>query len=177
MTGEQREISVEVAEYTGPWLPTLYGAVERVSFEGDRAGDLADGFRFNLVTGTAAEPEGVQTGDAYSVAVVVPRGLDEIRDGQPDPAVVVPEPVLTTSSGSTFADLLTTTAQDLGGDGASPLAKVRSVETALTERVEDGGTWYFSDGDNPENPSRAGHSIERLCTLLGGEVDPVGNEE
>lgn len=172
LEGSSRRLEIEVVDYEGPWVPTLYGELGSISFGGDRAGALADGFRYNLVTSTAAEPTGLRSGDAYSITAVAMPDRRDVAEGEPDPVVVVPDPVTSAGAGSTFAALLSEQADSLAGEAPTPLGRVRAVEAAF---AEPGGTWYFSDGQDP--PERAGHSIERLSDLLDGDGAAVGNDE
>lgn len=176
-TGERRTVTVEVGDYRDVWLPTL-GATERITFSGDRASQLSEGFRYNLATDTGAEPGGLRPGDRYVLDAVVPDPRTDLEVGVADPGVSAPEPVTVEAVGRRLATL-SPDASD------SPLTRAREVEAHLQGLIDgtaDGtGRGYFSDGDLDERsdppPSRSGHSAGRMRTLLEPGAFMVGNEE
>src|SRR5690606_3793205 len=83
VTGRHVDLEVAILGYADVWVPGV-GQLERITFEGERAELLADGFFYNDVTGSAAVQTGLRTGDRYlasSVAPPVAEGLSELEPG------------------------------------------------------------------------------------------------
>ncbi|MBF4635388.1 transglutaminase domain-containing protein [Agreia pratensis] len=153
-SGKPVSASIVVAGYRGVWLPTV-GDVERVSFDGSRASQLADSFYYNRTSNTAAVLGGVREGDSYTIEAVVPSAPsdDELRSAQPGDASV-PEP-------SNVPDAVATAvAADTQGLDA-PGEKLAAVVDAIK------ASGYISHGTDDGRPySRSGHAADRITELL-----------
>lgn len=164
VAGERIALDVEVAGYTGVWLPTA-GELVRVDFSGPRAAALEDGFAVNLLTGTAADVRELRAGDAYRLEAVLPDqpGTAQLVRATPGPAasprIVDPPEELVTA-----ADEATSGA---GTPGARLIAAIDWLRAS----------GYISHGISPDEPaSRSGHSLDRLVELVEAPL-MVGDAE
>ncbi|GAA4060188.1 transglutaminaseTgpA domain-containing protein [Agromyces indicus] len=150
--GQSVDITVEVLGYDDVWVPGI-GRLERIRFVNpdDRAPVLTEEFHYNDVTGTGGVRTGLREGDEYrarSVASIDDVDLAELRPGgavlpeAPDP----PEELL---------QLL---------DSWAPASDPPGVRLA---KVIDGfhGQGYVSHGVGDDEPSRSGHSLDRIAEL------------
>lgn len=156
-------LKVEIDEYRGVWLPDA-GAVSEIDFTGDRAEELRRTAYYNGDTGTAVVTSKLTKGDAYTVDTVIPAELDDtqladVQFGK------VPLPAQ-----SNVPEELTSLASETVAEAESPIEQVRALETFLA----DGG--FFSHGLEGEVLSRAGHTSERISTLIGGD-QMIGDDE
>lgn len=158
--GELVEVTVTIGEYADVWIPDV-GEVVSMRFDGSAAGPerdrlLAESFRYNRATDTAATVLRLQEGDRYVMTVRLPEVLEEMAGQQIDPDVArigqarsIPEIV------ETFAtpDLLTI------DDTATRLDRVSEIMV---------GTGAYSDGDIDAGHirARAGHSANRLAEFV-----------
>ncbi|CAL4860191.1 transglutaminase domain-containing protein [Microbacterium sp. MM2322] len=161
-------VSVRMGSGAGIWVPTV-GELRAISFAGPRAADLSDGFFHNAATGAAIElaDPGLAEGDAYELSVV-PTGAAEpvasltpARSGPSLPASVVP---------ASLTEWIET--QDAGAGGAALetlVDRLRSrgyLSHALQLAAGDTPPWLQGLGDGGFQPSRAGHSADRIGTLF-----------
>ena len=177
--GEKRKITVEVGDYSGPWVPNL-GATSSVTFSSGsdqkRTGELQDGFRYNLLTNTAAQPGGIKSGDSYEMEVKVPPSADGLpKNGEDDTTANVGRqaevPALEAWYGAVGKD--------------SPLAQARAIEQKFKTSTgdTDKSCCYFSNGISvPSQPtdgaSLPGHSQGRLTEFIKPpDATIIGNEE
>lgn len=149
--GEPVAIDVDVLGYDDVWVPGV-GRLEHIEFGPDastRAEALAEAFHYNDVTGAGGVRSGLREGDEYrasSVASLDPVDLAELQPGgavlpeTPDP----PDPV---------AQLL---------DRWAPASDPPGVRLA---KVVEGfhAEGYVSHGVGDDEPSRSGHSLDRLA--------------
>lgn len=156
-------LRVEINEYNGVWLPDA-GAVNNISFTGDRAEELRRGTYYNPATGTAVATPKLTDGDTYTVDTVMPNELDDDQLADVDFGKVA-QP-----KQSNVPEELTSLAAETVADAESPIEQVRALETMLAV----GG--FFSHGLEGEVLSRAGHTSERVTTLLGGD-QMIGDDE
>lgn len=160
--GEAAQVTIEVEELSGVWLPTV-GQATAVRFDDPVvAGEL----RYNDATGAAVLTGGVEPGLRYTVDAVVPPVPDDATVGEAGPAPVVVPDV------TGVPDVIGATAADVARDAGPPVQIARSLEKALAE----GG--FFSHGltEAGDSPSLSGHGADRLTTLLGSEL-MVGDGE
>jgi hypothetical protein len=149
--GEPVEIEVEVLGYDDVWVPGV-GRLERIEFgprPSPRAEALAEEFHYNDVTGAAGVRSGLREGDEYrawSVASVDEVDLEGLRPG---PAVLPGGP----DAPDDLLQLLDTWAPASDPPGLR-LAKV-------VDRLHAEG--YVSHGGVDEEPSRSGHSLDRIA--------------
>lgn len=157
VVGETVELEVDVAGYSGVWVPTV-GRLADISFAGDAASELEDGFAFNETSGTAADLRGLEDGDSYHLSAVLPDQptLDQLADAVPGSANVpkiaeVPDDLATALDGY------------VGGiDGAAGARLVAAIDSMRAEG-------YISHGLSDDEPaSRSGHSLDRIAELFAG---------
>ena len=178
--GEKRTITVEVGDYSGPWVPNL-GATSSVTFSGSdrdqkRTSELQDGFRYNLLTNTAAQPGGIKSGDSYEMEVKVPPPPDPYAPGEGDVRANV----------GTQAEVPALAAWPGALGTGSPLEQARAIEQKF--QTSKGGPGepvccFFSNGISEppkqgEAASLPGHSQDRLTDFIkppDGNI--IGNEE
>ncbi|MBT2475258.1 transglutaminase domain-containing protein, partial [Microbacterium sp. ISL-103] len=156
-------LKVEIDEYRGVWLPDA-GAVSEIDFTGDRAEELRRSAYYNVETGTAVVTSKLAEGDSYTVDTVMPSELDDTQLAD----VKFGSVALPTQSN--VPEELTSLASETVAEAESPIEQVRALETFLA----DGG--FFSHGLEGEVLSRAGHTAERISTLIGGD-QMIGDDE
>ena len=148
--GAQVEIEVRVLGYSDVWVPGI-GRLERITFDGPRAEQLADSFFYNDTTGTGASRAGLEPGDGYTAASVVlvePARLPELRPGT---SVLPAAPELPEE----LARLL---------DEWAPASAEEGERLALLiAGFREHG--YVSHGQDGEQLSRSGHALDRLEEL------------
>jgi transglutaminase-like putative cysteine protease len=154
VSGAQVTFEVEVDGYRGVWVPDA-GAFESIAFDGDRAATLTDAFYYNATTGTAAVLGGLQAGDAYRVAAVLPdqpttAQLGELTPGDAEVARLgeIPEEL---------ALYLEERVRALTDPGERLVAMLDALQT-------DGYISHGLDADAP--PSRSGHGADRIAELV-----------
>lgn len=163
-TGPTAEVTVTLGEgWSGVWLPTV-GALTGLDFEGERATETTETFRYNLATSTGIVPAGLQPGDRYSFeAVLTDREL-------------TPGASAATSTGlaRATAPFLVAQAQDWSAASTDPVQQVLDI----ADRLRSEGK--YSDGVRAtERFYLAGHHQSRLSDADGGINSPiiVGNDE
>jgi hypothetical protein len=148
--GDPVEIEVEVLGYDDVWVPGI-GRLERIEFDAPapaRAEALAEEFHYNDVTGAAGVRSGLREGDRYrawSVASVDEVDLETLEPG----TAVLPE---APDAPDELLKLLDTWAP------ASDPAGLRLAK--VVEGFHADG--YVSHGVGGDEPSRSGHSLDRL---------------
>lgn len=148
--GDAVEIEVEVLGYDDVWVPGV-GRLERIEFQppaSPRSEALAEEFHYNDVTGAAGVRSGLREGDRYrawSVASVDEVDLEGLEPG----TAVLPE---APDAPDELLKLLDTWA---------PASDPPGVRLA---KVVDGfhAEGYVSHGVGDDEPSRSGHSLDRL---------------
>lgn len=161
-----REVQVDVTldeGYSGVWLPTV-GALTGLEFEGERASEETETFRYNLATSTGVVPAGLRPGDRYSFgAVLTDRELT--ADDAASSSIGLAQ---------TSAPFLVAQAQDWSAASTEPMQQVLDIADRLRE---DG---KYSDGVRAsEKFYLPGHHVNRLNDADGGINSPiiVGNDE
>lgn len=152
-----------IQDYTGVWLPTA-GILSDIEYTGDRAEELRRGTYVNTGTGTAVAVPKVRDGDEYIVDAVFP---GEYTDEQ---LAELSFGTVTMPKQSNVPEELTTLAAETVAGAETAIEQVRALERLL---AEDG---FFSHGLEGEVLSRAGHTAERISTLVGGD-QMVGDDE
>ncbi len=162
--GPEREVTIELQEgWSEAWLPTV-GALTGVEFEGERADEAADTFRYNLATSTGIVPGGMQPGDRYTL-----RARLTERELTADTA-----PASYVGLAQATAGFLTAQAQDWSAGSTRPMEQVLDI----AERLKTDGK--YSDGvRSSERFYLPGHHQARLSDADGGINSPiiVGNDE
>lgn len=156
-------LRIEIDGYRGVWMPTA-GALSEIRFASDDAEELRRGTYVNTETGTAVATPGLGAGDDYTVDAVMPATPDdeqlaEVAFG----SVTMPKP-------SNVPEELTSLAAETVAGAETPIEQVRALENFLAE----GG--FFSHGLEGEVLSRAGHTAERISTLVGAD-QMIGDDE
>ncbi|WP_309066659.1 transglutaminase-like domain-containing protein [Microbacterium sp.] len=161
--GVPTTLRIEIADYRGVWVPGIR-TTDDIAFDGTRAEELRRSAYHNTETGTTVVTAGLEEGDAYTVEAVLPA---EVPDEQLKDAEFgnVKLPKL-----SNVPEDLGTLAADEIADAETPIEQVRALEAYFAE----GG--FFSHGLEGEVLSRAGHTAERIGTLLGGQ-QMIGDDE
>lgn len=161
--GTPATVHVEIGAFEGVWMPDA-GAVQSVTFDGDRADDLRRTAHYNESTATGVVTASLQKGDAYTIESVIPEiPSDEALADTPFAPVSLPKQEGVPQD---LADV----ASKAVAEAVTPIEQARALETMLSE----GG--FFSHGLAGEVISRAGHGAERISTLLGAE-QMVGDDE
>ncbi|WP_223587196.1 transglutaminase domain-containing protein [Microbacterium sp. OVT16B] len=156
-------LKVDIDRYNGVWVPDA-GAVSAIDFTGGRAEELRRTGYYNTETGTAVVTSKLKKGDSYTIDTVMPAPLDDTQLADVDFGKV-PLP-----KQSNVPEELTSLASETVAGAESPIERVRALETFLAE----GG--FFSHGLEGEVLSRAGHTAERISTLIGGD-QMIGDDE
>ena len=161
--GVPASLRFEIGEYSGVWVPGVE-VTDDIVFDGARADELRRSAYSNTGTGTSVVVAGLKKGDAYTLKAIV---AGEVSDEQLEDAdfANVRMPKL-----SNVPDDLANIASDAVADAESAIEQVRALETHFAE----GG--FFSHGLEGEVLSRAGHTAERIATLLGGD-QMIGDDE
>lgn len=156
-------LKVEIQAYDEVWMPTS-GQLSDIEFSGDRAEELRRGTYVNTQTGTAVATPTLETGDEYTVDAIMPAAYtDEQLAEVPFGTVPMPKP-------SNVPEELTSLAAETVSGAETAIEQVRALEDFLSE----GG--FFSHGLEGEVLSRAGHTAERISTLIGGD-QMIGDDE
>ncbi|WP_217178573.1 transglutaminase family protein [Streptomyces sp. AC495_CC817] len=161
--GTRATMDVKIGEYAGVWVPDA-GTVSEIAFTGARAEELRRSAYFNDATGTAVVTTPLKQGDTYTVETVIP---GEIKDTQ---LADVAFGKVSLPKQSNIPEDLTALAAETVSGAESPIQQVRALESFLAE----GG--FFSHGLEGEVLSRAGHTAERISTLIGGD-QMIGDDE
>ncbi|MFS2243124.1 transglutaminaseTgpA domain-containing protein [Microbacterium sp. OR16] len=161
--GVPAQLHFEIADYSGVWLPGTT-VVDDVEFEGARADELRRSAYSNPATDTTVVTAKLKKGDAYTVdAVIAPKvGDEQLKDAK---FANIKQKVSSYSP-----EDLSAKAADIVTDAETPIEQARALETYFAE----GG--FFSHGLEGEVLSRAGHTAERISTLLGGD-QMIGDDE
>lgn len=160
-TGRHVEVEVSVLGYSDVWVPGV-GRLEHITFEGDRAEQLADGFFYNDVTGSAAVRPALRTGDRYTASSVAPPPAEDLAALEPGTRVLPAAPDLPEE----LSRLLDRWAPASGEPG-------ERLDALIAGFQREG---YVSHGLEDERPSRSGHAIDRLAELAT-ERPMVGDGE
>jgi len=162
--GTPLNLTVQVAGYTGVWLPTV-GRFESIAFSGSDAAHLSDAFFYNNTSGTAAVLGGLHAGDRYTLRAVLPEEptSSQLAAATPGAATVPPIGVIPDDLAQHLDSYVS--GKDAPGD--------RLV--AMLDGLKKEG--YISHGLDPNQPaSRSGHAADRITELF---TDPrmIGDAE
>lgn len=158
--GDPLRLHVTADEYAGLWVASA-GDLRGLEFVGPDAARQAEGLVYNPATGTVATAAGVRAGDAWAVAAVPPVADATQAAGRR----VLPMPLAAVTG---VPDALGPATLDIVGDATQPYEQVRRI----AERLHTTG--FYSDGT--DGRSRAGHTTERLATMLAAPM-LVGDDE
>ena len=173
---------VRIEDYDAVWLPTV-GQTTSIDFEGGDAADLDDGFFYNAETSAGVElaDPGLTSGTGYRLDAAIaddvpPLGsLAPARSGPSFDEEIVPESL------GRWVD------EHADGDGGAALdgliERLRArgfLSHALAVDPASPPRWTQELGDYAFQPSRAGHSTDRigqLFTDLLAREDEVGGDD
>lgn len=155
-------LQVDVEQYSGVWMPQA-GLVSEFGFTGDDADALRRSTYYSTGSGTAVVTQGLTQGDSYTVQTTVPADYSDEQLAEAEFGSVrlpkndnVPE--------------LSTLAGEIVSEAETPAEQALALATYLSEEG------FFSHGLEGEAISRAGHTSERISTLIGGD-QMVGDDE
>ncbi len=165
-TAPRTALDVEILGYQGPWLPEA-GSLTGISWTGERADDLAAGTYYNAVTRTALTTAGLTEGDTYrlSAQIAATPTEEQLAQGriETDTAVpVIPDDLIPGSAAGKAAQFM--------GEETDPVKRLFAIRDGLV------ATGVFSSGLENQAPSRPGHSVDRIDTLLDAD-EMVGDDE
>ena len=161
--GRTVTVHVDVRAYSDVWVPDV-GATNSIQFGGPDASVLADAYRYNLDTGTAVVPTGLNRGDTYTLHATI----------SPPPtkaALAGAEPTSAPASIQGMPPAVPVKAKQWSSTASpSPYARLNAVATSLRR----GG---YSDGESGD--SLPGHGEKRLVDFLsvGSPTQLVGDDE
>ena len=156
-------LQIEIGDYADVWVPNA-GDVSEFVFEGDDEEELRRGTYYSSGTGTAVATPGLSKGDSYSVQSIIPA---EVTDEQIGDAAFG---TVRLPKNENVPEDLTALAAETVSDAETPIEQARALESFLSEEG------FFSHGLEGEVISRAGHTSERISTLIGGD-QMVGDDE
>lgn len=161
--GDRVTLQIEIGEYDDVWIP-ISGQVNEFTYTSDRAEDLRRSTYYNESSATAISTIPLTTGDAYRLETTVPVERDDESLAEAEfGSVTMPKQ-------SNVPEELANLAAEQTEEAETPIEKVAALETFLAE----GG--FFSHGLKGEVISRAGHTSERITTLIGGD-QMIGDDE
>ena len=156
--------SLEIDGLTGVWAPT-FGTTVAMNFTGDRADAMSDSFRYNSISGVAAVPIGLQTGDGYEMETGVVPDTDEdtLRRAAVDKTVVYEEIVGLPAE-------FEATAADIVAGASNPYDQAKALESYFQAGA------YSDGGASVAVQVPPGHSIGHILHFIG-EDELVGDDE
>lgn len=156
-------LQIDIDEYSGVWVPQA-GLASEFRFAGDDAEDLRRSTYYSSAAATAVTTAGLAAGDSYTVRTVLPADAsdEQLADAEFG-AVRLPK-------NENVPEELTALAAEIVSDATTPVEQVQALADFLSE---DG---FFSHGLEGEVISRAGHTSERISTLIGGD-QMIGDDE
>lgn len=161
--GLPASLEFTIDEYNGYWLPGAGQASEFV-FHGDRAEELRRNSYYNDSSSTGVSTRRLAAGDSYTLATTLPEKISDARLAKAEFGhVSMPKQ-------SAVPEEIASLAAETVADAGTAIEQVRALEVFLSEEG------FFSHGLAGEVISRAGHTSERISTLLGGE-QMVGDDE
>ena len=148
--GTSTRIDVLVLGYDDVWVPGI-GQLERITFGGNRAPVLADGFFYNDVTGTGAVQTGLAAGDRYTAESITPLRPERLEALRPGTSVLPASPSMPDELGPLLDEWAP--ASDTQGQ------RLQGMISGLK------ATGFVSHGTEDEEWSRSGHSLDRIIEL------------
>ncbi|MCA5895063.1 transglutaminase-like domain-containing protein [Isoptericola sp. NEAU-Y5] len=161
--GTRTPVQVTVTGYSGVWMPDV-GELAGISFDGERADELAASTYYNATSGTGLVTAGIRPGDSYELdAIVAPRPSDEALASAKVLDVDLPEP-------KDVANAVPSKSQQFAADATEPFERLTNIRDTLA------ATGVYSSGLENQPPSRPGHSAARIDALLAQD-EMVGDDE
>jgi len=159
--GTPAQVSIEVDELTGIWLPTTgaLNALQLTTAGSTRQSELY----YNAATSTGVLTSGLASGDRYMFSTVIPaRPTAKQLAESTIASIQLPPP-------SKVPDSLVSALDDIVAHADTPTRQVLAVETFLQQG-------YFSHGLEGEVASRSGHGVGREAELFQG-AQMTGDDE
>lgn len=163
--GTPTPIEVTVTGYNGVWVPEI-GSLTGVRWTGVNAKAQTDGTYYNSTTSTAITTAGVRPGDTYTLNTLVTEEPDEATLKK----AKILEADLPETEASALPPGLPAKAAQFAGEETDPATKLFLIRDLLQ------ASGHLSSGLDGQNPSRPGHSAERIDTLVA-EEEMVGDDE
>lgn len=161
--GHHASFSVTLDQLTGVWMPDA-GYLDSLQLGDSMQAERRDGLNYNPGSGTAVMVGGLHQGDQYTAEAVIPTTAD---DAQLASARVAP---VTLPTPQNVPEIVGTLASQFTAGASTPIAQLKAIEAKLHT------SGFFSHGLEGEARSRAGHTAERISTLLDGP-QMVGDDE
>lgn len=162
--GPRESVRFLIGDYSGVWVPDTQ-VVSQITFEGQDADGLRRSGYHNSATGTTVVTSGLQKGDTYTVEAVFPKTPTDEQLGD-TPFAKMKLPAL-----HDVPEDIGTVAAETVADAKTPVGQVRALERYLSTKG------FFSHGlGSQAHLSRAGHTAERIATLMGG-TQMIGDDE
>jgi len=163
--GQPVEVVITIDGLDDIWMPTV-GQVERVTFTGERAAALEDGFYYNATAAAGVQTAGggLRTGDRYVLNAVEPEPVDLSSITAPGGSTIRIEPP------ETLRDWVENHREGSGGAALAGLASLLRergfLSHALAVDEQNPPTWMLELGDYRFQASASGHSIARVDSLF-----------
>ena len=156
-------LQIDIDEYSGVWVPQS-GLVSELRFAGDVDDALRRSTYYSTGSGTAVATQGLRKGDSYTVQTTVPaeHSDEQLADAEFG-SVRLPKH-------ENVPEDLSTLAGEIISEAETPVEQVQALATYLSEEG------FFSHGLEGEVISRAGHTSERITTLISGD-QMIGDDE
>ncbi|UNK70424.1 transglutaminase domain-containing protein [Microbacterium sp. H1-D42] len=152
-----------ISQYSGAWVPGV-STLDDVTYTGSRGEQLRRSTYVNNATDTMVATATLKKGDTYTVESIVPVAPTDEQLKDADFANVK-------AHAATYApEDLANIAAEAVTDAETPIEQARALQTYFSK----GG--FFSHGLEADVPSRAGHTAERISTLIGSD-QMVGDDE
>lgn len=174
---------VTIAAYDDVWLPTV-GSLTGIQFRGGSTSALADGFFYSPTaqTGVVLGDTTLAPGIGYRQDAAVPASLPAVVDLVP--GRTAPQ-LLPATVPESLTDWIRAQEAPTGGEGLAVLIdRLRArgfLSHALSVDAENPPLWRAELGDYTFEPSRAGHSTDRIdamfTALLQRENDIGGDDD
>jgi len=152
--GGSETVDVVVEGYRDVWVPDV-GYPSMIAFS-DESNIPSTALRYNPSTGIAVLIGGLKKGMSYELDTVLQ------KSDYPDAELAdVPVASINLPPVSNVPDIVAAKATELAGDAATPIEKLRAIETALHD------LGFLSHGSATDAvPSSAGHGADRMKLLL-----------
>lgn len=161
--GSPATLTVAIDKLSGVWMPDT-GYLTSLAVGDSVQSDRRGGLNYNAGTGTAVLVGGLHEGDEYTAQTVVPTPPTEAGLASAHVASVsLPAPL-------NVPEVVATRAAEYTAGATTPVAQLKAIEAKLHT------AGFFSHGLEGDARSRAGHTAERISTLLEG-AQMVGDDE
>ncbi|HWK79066.1 transglutaminase-like domain-containing protein [Microbacterium sp.] len=156
-------LEFDIGDYSDVWVPQA-GLVSEFRFAGGDAEALRRGTYYSSGSSTAVATTGLRKGDSYAVQTTIPAEVTDKQLADADfGAVRMPK-------NDNVPEELSTLAGEITAEAETPVEQTQAIADYLSEEG------FFSHGLEGEVISRAGHTSERISTLIGGD-QMIGDDE